>query len=99
MKNNLRSFASILILFSALFLQACTTANYGLAPTNVQGRKDTLKFRMYVGGFSGGDTADNAVKPDIEAYQTKNGFRSYKITDRQYNIAPSYFEYTVQFNR
>lgn len=88
-----------LIALSVFFVTGCTTANYGLAPTAIQDQKDTFKFKIFVGGFSGGETADNAAKGDLETYQKNNGYKTYKIIDKQYNLIPSYFEYTVQFSR
>jgi hypothetical protein len=92
-------FQPIALMVVAVVLPACTTANYGIAPASVQDKADTYMFKMYVGGFSGGETADAAVKPDIEAFQRKNNYKSYKVLDKRYNFVPSYFEYTVQFSR
>lgn len=89
----------VLVALAVTFLPGCTTANYGLAPTGIQDQKDTFKFKVYVGGFSGGETSDAAVKGDIEAYQKSNGYKDHKILDKRYNLIPSYFEYTVQFAR
>jgi hypothetical protein len=91
--------ATILIVTVSFFSVACTTANYGLAPTSVDAKKDTFMFKIFSGGFTGGDTADAAVKKDIERYQQANGFKSHKTLGRRYNMIPSYFEYTVQFER
>jgi hypothetical protein len=91
--------ATILMVAVSFFSVACTTANYGLAPRSVDAKKDTFAFKIFSGGFTGGDTADTAVKKDIERHQQTNGFKGYKILDRRYNVIPSYFEYTVQFER
>jgi hypothetical protein len=91
--------ATILIVAVCFFSAACTTANYGLAPTSVDAKKDTFTFKIFSGGFAGGDTADAGVKKDIERHQQANGFKNYKVLDRRYNVIPSYFEFTVQFDR
>jgi len=91
--------ALALTIFTVSFITGCTTANYGLAPAALQDQKDTFKFKLFVGGFSGGETSDQAVKGDIETYQKNNGYKGYIITDKRYNLIPSYFEYTVQFTR
>ena len=91
--------ALILIAATAAITTACTTANYGLAPALVQDQQDTFSFKIYVGGFSGGETSDAAVKGDIEAFQKTKGYKHHKILDKRYNLIPSYFEYTVQFSR
>jgi hypothetical protein len=83
----------------AVLTVGCTTANYGLKPAAVDEQKDTYRFKLFVGGFSGGETADKAVQPDIEEYRKNNGYKSYTIVDKRYNLIPSYFEYTVRFNR
>ena len=88
-----------LIAFASSFVIGCTTANYGLSPAAIQGQKDTFKFKIYVGGFSGGETSDQAVKGDIDIYQKNNSYKNHKIIDKRYNLIPSYFEYTVQFTR
>jgi len=90
---------SLLFAVLAASTTACTTTNYGLAPASVQDKQDTFTFKVYVGGFSGGETSDAAVKPDIEKFQKTQGYSSYKILDKRYNLFPSYFEYTVQFSR
>ena len=89
----------ILLLGALVTGIGCTTANYGLSPVAIQDQKDTYKFKLFVGGFSSGETSDEAVKDDIESYQKNYGYRKYKIIDKHYNLIPSYFEYTVQFTR
>ena len=84
---------------SAILSVGCTTANYGQKPTAVEEHKDTYKFKLFVGGFSGGETSDKAVQKDLEEYRKKNGYAGYTVVNRRYNVIPSYFEYTVRFRR
>lgn len=92
--------ASWTILAAAIALAACTTTNYGTKPQPVAGAApDTFKFKMFVGGLSGGDTADEAVVPDIEAFKKANGYAGYTVTARQFNAMPSSYEYIVRFSR
>ncbi|NKI69935.1 hypothetical protein GN109_10930 [Collimonas pratensis] len=97
MKYGHRSKMCVLVLASVLSVTACTTASYGLKPDAVTNQNDTYKFKVYVGGFSGHDTADNAVNPDIAAFEKNSGYKSHEILDKRYNFIPSYFEYTVHF--
>lgn len=76
----------------------CTTANYGLKPISIENQKDTYKFKVFVGGMSGPETADKSVANDLESYKINNGYKSYTIIDRRYNFIPTYYEYTVQFS-
>ena len=95
----LRNLISIgLITISLAAFSGCTTASYGLKPTPIENQQDTYKFKLFVGGFAGGETSDQAVQQDIETYKTNNGYKSYIITDKRYNLIPSYFEYTVHFS-
>lgn len=89
----------VYVLTSAMAISGCTTASYGMAPSAVQDKSDTFRFKIFVGGFSGGETSDNAVRGDIEAYQKTHGYKDYKVLDKRYNFVPSYFEYTVLFIR
>lgn len=90
--------ATVLLVTSFAVFTGCTTANYGLKPTSVENQKDTYKFKVFVGGLSGPETADKSVADDLEFYKTNNGYKSYTIIDRQYNFIPTYYEYTVQFS-
>lgn len=95
----LKSFLTTLLFTMAITMIAgCTTANYNLKPGVVENQKDTYKFKVFIGGLSGPETADKSVKDDLESYKINNGYRSYKILDRQYNFIPTYYEYTVQFS-
>lgn len=87
-----------LLTISLITFSGCTTANYNLKPGVVENQKDTFKFKVFVGGLSGPDTADISVKNDLESYKINNGYKSYTILDRQYNFIPTYYEYTVKFN-
>ena len=98
---NLKTRLAQLVLGCFIFVVApgCTTASYGLAPSAVPNQADTFVFKLFVGGFSGGETADAAVRGEIEQFQKSNGYKDHKILDKRYNLVPSYFEYTVRFLR
>jgi hypothetical protein len=87
----------IAALLLAAALSACTLSNYGAKP--IATGPDTWKFRMVVGGFNGADDADRAVKVDLDAFKDANGFKSYRLVNRQFNNYPSSYEYFVQFAR
>ena len=86
-----------LVLLTSGFLSACTTATYGQSFVRDEKVANQYRTKIYVGAFSGGDTADRAAKVEIEKYMAQEKFASYKITDRRYNVLPEYYEYTVQF--
>ncbi len=90
---------AIALLSPLLSLPGCTTAKYGDMPVAVDNRQDTFKFKIYVGGFSGAETATTEVKPEIDAYMKKHGYKDHKILDKRYNMLPSYYEFTVEFSR
>lgn len=87
------------VLLASATLSGCTTATYGIKPAPVAGQHDTFKFKIFTGGFAAGGTADDRVVDELEQHKTANGYRSYTIVDKRYNIVPSYFEYTVKFAR
>lgn len=91
--------AIVLLAASFTVFTGCTTANYGVKPTSLQDQKDTYKFKVFVGGLSGPETADKSVANDLESYKINNGYKSYTILNREYNFIPTYYEYTVKFNQ
>lgn len=94
-----KNFTSIVLLATSFAVfTGCTTANYGVKPTSSQDQKDTYKFKVFVGGLSGPETADKSVANDLESYKINNGYKSYTILNREYNFIPTYYEYTVQFS-
>lgn len=56
-------------------------------------------FRVYVGGFSGDEAADEKAKEQIAEFMERHGYASYEIVDRRYNLVESYYEYVVRFAR
>ncbi len=88
-----------LALLTSGFLAGCTTATYGQDPVRDEKVANQFQFKIYVGGFSGPDTADKNAKVEIEKYMAKEKYKSYKIADRRYNLLPEYYEYTVAFTR
>lgn len=87
------------LLFACLAtIMGCTTATYGAKPTPVSGQQDTYTFKIYAGGFAAGDTADKRAAQEFNQYKNANGYSSYTILDRRYELVPaSGFVYTVQF--
>ncbi|KTC65317.1 Uncharacterised protein (plasmid) [Legionella adelaidensis] len=80
-----------------VLLIGCTTATYlGLQQDNIP---DQYKLKVYIGGFSGGQSADNTAQARFKEFMAKNNYTSYKVIDRTQNYVPSYFEYTVKFYR
>ena len=86
-----------LVLVTTGFLSGCTTATYGQSFVADEKVANQYRTKIYVGAFSGGDTADKSAKVEIEKYMAKEKFAAYKITDRRYNLLPEYYEYTVLF--
>lgn len=89
----------IIILGACVSVSACTTAMYGQSLVQDQQIPDQYTFKVYVGGFSGPDTADNRAREEIAAFMAKTNYASYQIIDRRYNLVPSYYGYTVRFSR
>lgn len=81
------------------FLSGCATTSYGHAPTRDEKVADQFRFKIYLSALSGADAADRNAKVEIEKHMTKEGYKSYKIADRRYNLLPEYYEYTVTFAR
>jgi hypothetical protein len=88
-----------LALLTSGFLSGCTTATYGQAPIRDEKVANQFRFKIYVGAFSGPETADKNAKVEFEKYMAKENYKSYKIADRRYNLLPEYYEYTVNFTR
>lgn len=88
-----------LALLGSSFLSGCATTSYGQAPTRDEKVANQFRFKIYLSAFSGADTADKNAKVEIEKHMTKEGYKSYKIADRRYNLLPEYYEYTVNFTR
>lgn len=89
---------SIAVAGAMLFaIQGCTTATYGQPFELEAAYPDRYVLKVYIGGFSGGETADNKAKSEIQKFMTGHGYVSYKVLNRTHNWVPSYFEYEVQF--
>ena len=89
------SFAALTVAVVA----ACTTATYGQSFLRDEQVSDQYRFKVYVGGFSGPDTADERARSEIKEFMAKERYAGYQIVDRRYNVIPSYYEYTVRFTR
>jgi len=102
MRNHYRaikpSFLVILVTFSVLVI-SCTTAMYSKPFLSDPSNPNQYTFKIYVGGFSGGGTADKRAEKEITKFMSKKGYSSYEIVNRRYNFFPSYFEYLVLFKR
>jgi hypothetical protein len=85
-------------LFS-ISLPGCTTATYGIKPTPVAEQQDTFTFKIYTGGFAAGATADKRAAKEFDRFMVSNGYSSYTILNKQYDLFPSGFVYTVKFSR
>lgn len=77
-------------------LNATSTFGRGMKPT---GTPDCFTFRVYTGGFAGSGTADTRASEECDKFNRDEGYSSYKIIDRRRSWVPSYYEYTVQFNK
>ena len=82
---------------TATLIAACTTATYGQSFLRDKQVSDQYRFKIYVGGFSGPDTADERARSEIKEFMAKERYVGYQILDRRYNLIPSYYEYTVRF--
>jgi len=90
--------ASFAVLSAAL-ITACTTATYGQSFLRDEQISDQYRFKIYVGGFSGPDTADERARSEIKDFMAKERYVGYQIVDRRHNFIPSYYEYMVRFTR
>ena len=96
MNIKIKSRFTIIAIFFLLVLSGCTTATYnGFVKDRQLG--DQYSLKVYIGGFSGGETADDKADMEIKKFMKENKYSSYKVLDRQHNYVPSYFEYTVKF--
>lgn len=86
----------LITLLVSLLLMGCTTSRYGDKPIATD-QQDTYRFKVYVGGFAGEESASKALTGDLDTFKDANGFKSYSIVTRFYNPFPSYFDYTVKF--
>lgn len=98
-ENNMRRvpFAVGVVLILVGLLAGCTTAIYGQPFTAYPKVPGTYSLRVYIGGFSGGDTADTRAKAAINQFMASHGYQSYKIVRRSHHWIPSYFQYEVRF--
>ncbi|MEJ1462210.1 MAG: hypothetical protein RPU15_02910 [Candidatus Sedimenticola sp. (ex Thyasira tokunagai)] len=96
-KSNVSLFILMFLCLSMLI--GCTTASYGLKPTPVTEQKDTFTFKIFTGGFAGGEASDKRASEEFDLYKNENDYKSYKILNKQYELVPSGFVYTVRFFR
>ncbi len=86
------------LLGASLLLGGCA-AWRPAAFTPDQRQPDQYSFRVYVGGFSGNEAADEKAKEQIVEFMERRGYASYDIVGRRYNLVESYYEYVVRFAR
>lgn len=86
------------LLLAMLALVACTTSTFGKEFQAIPNTPYEYLLKVYIGGFSGGATADKTAEHEIRQFMTANNFTSYEIIDRRHNLVPSYFEYHVRFH-
>lgn len=80
-------------------LGGCTAATMRMQATAEQVGSDQYVFRIHVGGLAEPDTADKRARQEIEAFRVQQNYLGYEILDRQFNLVPPYYEYTVRFSR
>ncbi len=97
MSKGYRHPAVLLIAACFAAVAACTTATYGQDFQPFGSQPDTYQIKIYVGGFSGTDTADDRAKQEIARFMQQHGYSSYTIVNETRSFIPSYFLYTVQF--
>lgn len=92
-------FAAILALsMLVVTLSACTTSSYGKGLQAIPGTDNEYLLKIYVGGFSGPDTATKAAEKEIGKFMAETDFESYEIVDRHFSFIPSYYEYRIRFS-
>lgn len=80
-------------------LGGCTAATTRMHASAEQVGSDQYVFRIHVGGLAEPDTADKRARQEIEAFRAQQNYLGYEILDRQFNLVPPYYEYTVRFSR
>lgn len=83
----------------ALALSACATLPDSRGAMPVDGQPDTAKFKLYTMVGVPEMAAEEAARKEFDAYASREGYKSYKIVDKHWNYAPTYFEYTVRFSK
>lgn len=86
-----------LLIFYTFSVTGCTTAMWD-RPSLIQDHKDTFKFTIHLGGFSGEETAFAKLQYEIVQFQIDKGYKNHRIIGKNRNLFPgNQFEYTVQF--
>lgn len=93
-----RTGVGFIVVLMALFCSACTTSTYGQGLQMIPGSESEYLLKVYIGGFSGGETADKTAETEIKKFMNDTSYSSYEILERRHNLVPSYFEYRVRFN-
>lgn len=94
----MKQFAFILFL-STVLLTACTTATYGAKPSVSIPQQDIFTLKVFTGGFAAGNSADKRAVKEFDKYKEEKGYSSYTILEKEYEVVPSGFLYTVKFFR
>jgi hypothetical protein len=88
-----------LALAAVLAIAGCATISDQRGPVPVEGQPDTLRFKIYPAIGVPESAVDQAVRVDFEDYRAKNAYRSYAVLNHRFNYAPTYYEYTVHFEK
>jgi hypothetical protein len=89
---------ALALFLTTSMLVACTTSTYGTGLQAIPDIQNEYLLKVYIGGFSGGATADQTAEREIRQFLAENDFSSFEIIDRRHNLVPSYFEYHVRFH-
>ena len=79
-------------------MTSCTTASYGDKFVHDSQVAEQYRFKVYVGGLQV-TPPDSQAEKRIKEFMTGKDYSSYKIANRRYNAIPSYYEYTVKFEK
>ena len=99
MKRGYRFSAGLLTVLCFAAVTACTTATYGETFQPYGATQGIYRIKIYIGGIAGLDAAEQRLDKETIPFMQANGFTSYNIVDDSYNFIPSYYLFTVRFNR
>lgn len=75
---------------------ATATYGHGFKPTD---NPDEYIARIYTGGFAGQGTATKRLIREMEPFMQEKGYSQYNILSARFNLIPSFFKFTIKFEK
>ncbi|HLP98009.1 MAG TPA: hypothetical protein VK149_06160 [Sideroxyarcus sp.] len=93
-----RGIFAILLGIFLIGLNGCATTTYGNQFTQTSNPNE-FTVKIYTSAFTTAGMAEENAKEEAKKKMAQDGYSSYQIMNRRFNMVPSYYEFTLRFSR